>query len=120
MFGSFDSLIPLDPLHSIFLRVVRISLRTTLFYFYNLYGLDTGEVRLLLKKAQSTLLWPEVTIKKNSKKYPEGYLLGKFDFETNQGVMAMVDYIGGSERYLVTIFYKEAKQFLKLLRKNTL
>jgi hypothetical protein len=82
-------------------------------------GLDACGIKLLIKRARGMLIDPEMIIKNKNKKYPNSLTFGKFDFGADQGVLAIVDTANGSQRVLITIFYKEEKQFLKLVEKNS-
>jgi hypothetical protein len=81
-------------------------------------GLGSCEIKLLIRRLGEVLLDPEIVIKSNSEKYRDSSTYGRFNPGENQAVMAIIDYADKNKKYLITAFYKEEKQFLKLLKKK--
>ncbi|HEY5221214.1 MAG TPA: hypothetical protein VIJ29_03695 [Candidatus Paceibacterota bacterium] len=81
-------------------------------------GWDIAHIKLLIRSAHETLLDPQIDITNSTGRYPNSHLLGRFDREMNKAVMIVIDEARGDEKFIVTIFRKEAVQFFKLQKNN--
>ncbi len=81
--------------------------------------LSIKEIKSLARDVRMMLATSKIVITSDNGKYPNSYIYGGFDIEINRGVISVIDCADREERFIITMFYKEAKQFLKLLKKNS-
>jgi hypothetical protein len=82
-------------------------------------GMNIDGVKRLLGKAQAIVANPELMIQNVSERYPDSYLFGGLDSAMGKAIMVVVDYVDEERPCVITIFLKERRQFLKLIKKSS-
>jgi len=81
-------------------------------------GLSFQQLITFISKAQEIIENPEVEVDNwGNKNYPQSRLLGKFNPESNKGIMIVVRSDRRGTKYVITIFRKEARNYFRLVEK---
>lgn len=78
-----------------------------------------AQVRHFIKKAAAIVMSPEVIARNENKHYPNSRIIGGLDGETGKGIMVVVQNLCADKKEVITIFLKERRQFIRLMRKSS-
>lgn len=80
--------------------------------------LNRQQLTFFILKARETVENPELNMDNaGNEKYPNSRLLGRFDPETNKGIMVVVHNTPYGVKDVITIFRKEARNYFRMAEK---